>query len=326
MTIRRATEADEAVLKELWEEFEAEVPDPFEPESWEEEWADTRRDIAGGTVLIAEDDEGPVGVARAEAPRQGAVHVQIVHVRPRGRRQGLTKALLAEIAREARGRGASRISLDVLTSNTAARAVWHRLGFEEVAQFLATPIDALEARLAGPSGRTFGSIHVQTDDRDRVVRETAKYRPRIAPLGQLLVTEPVNGWVSVYDDVLEVDPKLLNRLAKELSYAVGSVVACFGIEQEALVGYSLYDRGSSVDDYLSVPEFHGPLPPGDVVSLASNPRVVQRLTGADPAVVRAVARTAASTAELPPARELAAQIGATMGIAGAERSFADAQA
>jgi len=38
--------------------------------------------------------------------------------------------------------------------------------------------------------------------------------------------------------------------------------------------------------------------------LAANPRVVARLTGADPAVVRSVARTAASPRDLPPAPEL----------------------
>ena len=40
-----------------------------------------------------------------------------------------------------------------------------------------------------------------------------------------------------------------------------------------------------------MPEFHGPLPPGDVVALAANPRVIARLTGADPARVRTAART-----------------------------------
>ena len=54
MNVRRATESDEAVLRELWQEFNAEVPEPegFEPESWEEEWADTRDDIASGGVTV----------------------------------------------------------------------------------------------------------------------------------------------------------------------------------------------------------------------------------------------------------------------------------
>ena len=47
MNVRRATAADEAVLRELWEEFERESPVPtgFTAETWEEEWRDTKRQI-----------------------------------------------------------------------------------------------------------------------------------------------------------------------------------------------------------------------------------------------------------------------------------------
>jgi hypothetical protein len=79
-----------------------------------------------------------------------------------------------------------------------------------------------------------------------------------------------------------------------------------------------------VDEYLSVPEFYGPLPPGDVVGLAANPTVVARLTGADTEAVRRVARTAPSPADLPPARELLADLAAVMRIDGAETGWADA--
>jgi hypothetical protein len=80
------------------------------------------------------------------------------------------------------------------------------------------------------------------------------------------------------------------------------------------VHYTLLDRGGVVDEYVSVPAYHGPLPPGDVIALGANPTVVSRLTGADPARVREVARTAASTAELPPALELLADIAGVLGI------------
>ena len=78
----------------------------------------------------------------------------------------------------------------------------------------------------------------------------------------------------------------------------------------------LFERGRIVDEYLSVPEFYGPLPPGDVVGLAANPTVVSRLTGADPEAVRRVARTAPSPADLPPARELLAELAARHGHRG----------
>ena len=97
-----------------------------------------------------------------------------------------------------------------------------------------------------------------------------------------------------------------------------------GVEREELVRMILFERGRIVDEYLSVPEFYGPLPPGDVVGLAANPTVVSRLTGAEPEAVRRVARTAPSPADLPPARELLAELAAVMHIEGSETGWADA--
>ena len=132
MTIRRATEADEAVLRELWEEFEADVPSPPSPvrQTWNGEWISVRANLADGAVYLAEDEEGPVGVAEAAAPIRGRAHIVLVYVRPRGRRQGIAKALLAECVRESKERGATIVSLDVLTTNTVSRGVWQQLGFE----------------------------------------------------------------------------------------------------------------------------------------------------------------------------------------------------
>jgi len=98
VTIRRATEADEAVLRQLWEEFEAEVPEPpgYAPDTWDGIWPDVRRLIAQGVVLVAEDDEGPVAHAWTAAPKRGRAHVHDVYVRPRARRRGVARALLAE--------------------------------------------------------------------------------------------------------------------------------------------------------------------------------------------------------------------------------------
>jgi hypothetical protein len=53
--------------------------------------------------------------------------------------------------------------------------------------------------------------------------------------------------------------------------------------------------------------------------VGANPTVVARLTGAEPGRVRAVARTAASPAELPPAPELFAQLAEVLGLEGAGR-------
>jgi ribosomal protein S18 acetylase RimI-like enzyme len=314
VSIRRATEADEGVLKELWQEFELEVPEPpgGVPETWEEEWADQRADIAGGAFYLAEDDEGVVGMARAAAPVRGRTHITLVHVRPRARRQGVAKALLAACVREMKEKGAILVSLDVLTTNTAARTVWRRLGFEEVQISMATPLDALERRLADvPTGETRASTHVQTDDRASVERALARFVPRLEAPD---VRAAPNGWIRIADPVTDHDREVQGRLAKELSAGPSDVAVALAVERGAVVRLRLYQRGAMVDEYLSVPTFYGDLSKTDELALAANPTVVARLTGADRDEVRRVARNASSTAELPPASELYEQIARTLGL------------
>jgi hypothetical protein len=92
------------------------------------------------------------------------------------------------------------------------------------------------------------------------------------------------------------------------------VVLTLGVEEGSVVRYVLFDRGSIADEYASVAEHYGPLPPGDVVGLSANPTVAHRLTGADPERVRAAAPTAASTADLPPAEELYVELAGVLGV------------
>ena len=125
---------------------------------------------------------------------------------------------------------------------------------------------------------------------------------------------PRNGWVSVRAELIDRDRNARERLAAELSNATAAVVCVLAIEDGRLVRYVLYERGSVVDEYQSVPEYYGPVPPGDIVALHANPTVVARLTGAEPARVRSVARTASSPDDLPPAPELLAQIAELMGL------------
>jgi ribosomal protein S18 acetylase RimI-like enzyme len=311
VTIRRATEADEATLRELWEDFEREVPSPLtEGEPWEEEWLDTLDDIRGGGVFIAEDDDGPVGVARIEAPVRGRAHVQLVHVRERARRQGVAKALLREAVADAKARGAHVVSLEVLTGNSDAVNVWRRLGFEPYSYAMASPLAALEERLQERErGEQRASTHVQTDDEVSVERALSQFLPR---LESPQVT--ANGsWIRIADPVLDRDRDAHGRLAGELSERLGAVTVALALEGE-VVRFRLYERGRMVDEYLSVPAWYGELSKGDELALEANPTLVARLTGADRGEVRRVARTAASPADLPPAPELYEQIARLMGL------------
>jgi ribosomal protein S18 acetylase RimI-like enzyme len=314
VAIRLATEADEAILRELWEEFEREVPEPagFEPETWEQEWGDTVRQIAAGGVFLAEDDEGPVGMAKVELGDHGAMHVHLVHVRPRARRRGVAKSLLRACAAHARSSGAPMISLHVLVSNTEAQAVWRRLGFESVSTFMAAPLDVLDERLVEREvGEYRATTHVQSDDEVSVERAVKQFLPR---LEQPQLT--TNGsWIRATDPVLDRDREAHGRFARELSERLGAVTVALALEG-AVVRFRLYERGRMVDEYLSVPTFYGELPKGDELALAANPTLVSRLTGATRDEVRRVARTAESPADLPPANELYQQLARLMGLEG----------
>lgn len=315
MIVREATSADESTIVELLEAI-------FE-ENWDRPWPPrevTPASFAGKLVLLAEEDGEALGFAFGEIQPNKLAHVNIVYVRPERRRQGITKALFAEFAARAREGGAEYLSLDVATKNEVGQKVWQRLGFTEWARRLTVPIETLERRVAGgEQGEWYASVHVQTDDFDAVQAAVTKYLPRFGGSGEARVAQPRNGWVAVYHELLDHDRKARERLASELSNATAAVVCAIALEDGVVVRYALFDRGSIVDEYQSVPEYHGPLAPGDVVALNANPTVVARLTGAEPARVRAVARTASSPEELPPAPELLAQLAEVLGLEGAGR-------
>jgi GNAT superfamily N-acetyltransferase len=317
--IRPATPDDLPLVRELWRAFEAEIPDAEWRDDDSEHDARALEGAIGKDVVLLADDIG-LAVATKKGERTG--FLDVVYVRPEARRGGVAAELVREAAAQLRERGADVVELEVLASNGSARGVYERWGFAPVELTLAAPIDKLVERLGAPSkGPTFGSIHVQTDDQGAIERAVHKALPRFGRSAGTTVSAPTNGWVAIHDELSDRDPKVLQRLAKELSYVSGGVVLAIGVEDGAVVRYTLYDRGGAVDEYASLPEYSGPLPPGDVVALGANPTVVSRLTGADPARVREIVRSASSPADLPPALELLAQIAALMGVAEATHGW-----
>jgi hypothetical protein len=226
---------------------------------------------------------------------------------------------LRQLIEEARGRGEDTITVE--TTREAGDA-WLRAGFADQARVLGAPVDALEKRLASDKGPSYGSVHVQTDDLDGVVRAVRQFVPRM-PGGSKgsVVAPPRNGWIAVYDELTDRNPEMLRRLAREISDRMGAVVLQLGVEEAEVVRFVLFERGRLMDEYLSVPEYYGEVPPGDVISLAANPTVVARLTGADPAEVRRVVRNGKSPAELPPADQLGAEVGRVLGVEGGDHGY-----
>ena len=293
--IRLATADDLPLVRELAAEFEREVPD----ELWGNDDAVAEHDA----VFLADD----VGIAALDRKSDRTWLLDVLYVRKRARGKGVGTELLRAAAEHAASHGAETLALEVLESNAGARRLYERLGFTTSERVMAAPAGSLA--VADPAGPTFGVVHVQTDDADKVRRDTAKALR--AEGAEITVT---TGWIRVRSDLTDADPARLKALAKELSYTSASVVLAIGVEQGAVVRYNLFDRGADVDEYLSVPEFYGALPPGDVYAMGANATVVARLTGADPRRVRDVARTAPSPAELPSAQELYEQISEMMGV------------
>jgi hypothetical protein len=235
-----------------------------------------------------------------------------------------TEEMLRRLIDDARGRGEEIL---VVETTREAGDAWRRAGFSERARIFEAPLDALEQRLSAEKAPSFGSIHVQTDDLEGVVRAVRQFVPRM-PGGSTgsVVAPPRNGWIAVYDELTDRNPEMLRRLGRELSDRMGAVVLVLGVEEEQVVRFVLLERGRVVDEYLSVPEYYGNVPPGDVIALSANPTVVARLTGADPAEVRRVAQTAKSPDDLPPVHELVAALGRLLGVTGAEHGYSDADA
>jgi ribosomal protein S18 acetylase RimI-like enzyme len=322
--VRRATRADREALHRLYAAFFAEWPPPaYDAIALEDELAEVDEIVEDEIAFVAEEDGRIVGFALARRRRGTGGQLTDLYLRPDARRRGLGAELTRAAAAALRELGATHMGLSVTAANREARAFYARQGFHEEGLRLVAELDALDRE--DESGRSFGSVHVQTDDANRVATAVRQFVPR-QPGGSKgsAVSPPRNGWIAVYDELCDREPSMLGRLARELSDRMGAVTLAIGVEQGRVVRYLLYERGRMVDEYLSVPEHYGELPPGDAVALGANPTVVARLTGADPKRVREVARTARSPCDLPPATELLASIAAAMGIEGTEHGYAEA--
>jgi ribosomal protein S18 acetylase RimI-like enzyme len=312
VTIRSATPEDVDLLMALVERLEAELP----PLAYAEDPADVERAkvermVADGVALLAEEDGRPVAYVLARYGDHGpaTVFVSDLWVDAPARRQGIARELLRRVADEASARSGTHLLLDVDPRNREALAFYDRLGFEEDSRILRAPLERLLAERAEP-GESVGAVHVQSDDADAVERTVTEYLPRILR-GASASVEHGRAWTAVRIEPFDRDA--LRKLARELSYRFG-VTLVLALEEGAVVRLVLHDRGRMVDEYLSVPEYYGPLPPGDVLALRANPTVVARLTGAEASRVRAVAVQGSSPSELPPAADLYGNLAGVLGL------------
>ena len=328
MTVRHAVLDDLEVISALWREFDHELPPPTHegPADEEKELREVAEIISSEIAFVAVGDDGtPVGFALARTRRPGFGTLTDLYVNQDARRSGIGTELMARVVSAFRDLEVERFDLEVQASNQVARSLYGRWGLRDEVVIMTGAVVDLEARLGSQEALSFGSIHVQSDDLSKVEQAVRQFVPRLPGNSRgSVVAPPLNGWIAVYDDVCDRNPEMLRRLSRELCDRMGAVTCLLGLERDELVRMILFERGRIVDEYLSVPEFYGPLPPGDVIGLAANPTVVSRLTGANPAQVRQIARTAPTTVDLPPARELLASLAETLRIEGATHGWADA--
>ena len=319
MTVRHATADDFEVLRALWERWQSESPPPppWADVSWDANRAEFEQALDANALFLAEEDGEAVGFVSSFLEHHVG-RIGDLYVTGAARGTGAGSALVANVIENLRARGATHL---LLNAHPDALRFYERLGFREESRNLVLDLDVREVG----GGRSFGGIHVQTDDLGGVERAVRQFVPRLPGASRGSIVSPMrDGWIAVYDDVCDRDPAMLRRLATELSDRMGTVVLSLGVEHDEVVRFVLLEAGRVVDEYLSVPEHYGQLPPGDAIALAANPRVVARLTGADPAAVRAVARTGHSPSELPPATELLGEIGRVIGVEGWEHGWEDA--
>ena len=245
MNLRAATEADLPRLKELWLAFEAEIPAPsYVNVDREQELGEIEEIVREQVAVLAERDGDAVGFALAKMKGSKLGFVSDLYVVPDARRERVAQALTREAVAALSARGAEAIQLEVQVDNGDARSVYERWGFRETLLTLTADAGELEQRLGRDEPQpSVGRVYAQTDDVNAIERATAQFIPRMGRSGRTVVEPPRNGWICVDDELCSGDPKLLRRLAQELSYRTGGVVLSLGIEEGAVVRYVLFERG-----------------------------------------------------------------------------------
>jgi ribosomal protein S18 acetylase RimI-like enzyme len=110
----------------------------------------TRRDVV---VVVAEDDEGPVGMAFGEAATpsrfsdERALELSGVIVRQDRRREGIGRLLVGEALRYAEEHDLGWVTLQTFGPNREAMEFWEALGFTPRVVQLVAPLDDVARRL-----------------------------------------------------------------------------------------------------------------------------------------------------------------------------------
>jgi putative acetyltransferase len=138
------------VIRDLWQEYWDSFALPADFQNFAEE----RRQLPGvyappkGRLLLALVQGEAAGTIAMRPLGQFSCEAKRLYVRPRYRGQGLGRALLDQLVKEARGAGYREMFGDTLKSMTSALQMYWQIGFSEVAPYSSSPTpDAIFLKL-----------------------------------------------------------------------------------------------------------------------------------------------------------------------------------
>jgi ribosomal protein S18 acetylase RimI-like enzyme len=119
------------------------------PRDVQERLVPALRQVPGALVLLAIADDAAIGIAVcfvgfSTFRARPLLNIHDLAVLPQHRGKGAGRALLRAAEEHARRQGCCRLTLEVLESNSGARALYRRFGFDDstVSRFLVKPLDA----------------------------------------------------------------------------------------------------------------------------------------------------------------------------------------
>lgn len=141
-TIRNAEIKDIEELRFLFLEYQSEIGVDLCFQGFANELANLPGDysLPSGRLLLAVDGNAAIGCVALRALSNATCEMKRLYVRPAARGRGVGRLLTRAVLSAARESGYERVLLDTLPSMSAARALYHSLGFTEVPPYCHNPI------------------------------------------------------------------------------------------------------------------------------------------------------------------------------------------